>query len=105
MLTEMRTLATYSVASPELFTKREALRFCIHFSSSSLHLGVRPIGDPRISSDILGDGGIWWDILGDLLGFRISLVDISWKRYPNKISEDILRYPIDLRIKSPIRIS
>ena len=39
-----------------------------------------------ISSDILGDGRIWWDILGDLWRFRISL-RYSHKDLLKKISK------------------
>ncbi len=45
--------------------------------NSALYLGVRSMAYFRISLDILGDGGIWWDTLGDLLRLRISLVNIS----------------------------
>jgi hypothetical protein len=38
------------------------------------------------SSEILGDGGIWWDILGDLWRFRISL-RFSCRHILKKISE------------------
>ena len=74
-------------------------------TDSKLHLGVRLIGYPRKSSEMVGYGGISSEIFGDLGYLFDSLVDISWKRYPSRISEDILKYPIDLQIRSPYRIS